>query len=134
MTVFISCVKKKKPYTTTAENLYDSDFFRSQLSYAKSLNPIKIYILSAKYGVLELNDIVSPYEKTLKTMKVQECYEWGAKVTRQLIDKNFDFDSKVVFLCGAKYRKPIIHLFTNYETPLEGMGIGKQLQWLKNNT
>lgn len=28
MTVFLSCVKKKKDYMTTAENLYDSDFLK----------------------------------------------------------------------------------------------------------
>lgn len=134
MTVFLSCVKKKKKYSTIAEDMYDSDFFRSQLAYAKSLKPNNIYILSAKYGVLELTDEITPYEKTLKTMSVNECIEWSNMVIRQLENKQFDFNEETIFLCGEKYRKYIISLFKNYKTPLAGMGIGKQLQWLKNNT
>lgn len=83
--------------------------------------------------MLELNDNISPYEKTLKTMSTKECIEWGNVVIQQLKNKNFDFNEETIFLCGEKYRKYIIHLFKNYKTPLSGMGIGKQLKWLKEN-
>lgn len=134
MTIFLSCVKKKKNYTTIAKELYDSCFFKKQLEYALSLKPENIFILSAKYGVLELSDIVSPYEQTLNKMSQQERCQWGDKVVHQLMNKNFNFNEKTIFLCGEKYRLPILHHFNNIEIPLKGMSIGKQLQWLSNNT
>lgn len=131
--IFLSCVKKKKNYSCKATELYDSDFFKKALKYAKQFN-CKIYILSAKYGVLEENDIIEPYEKTLNNMKVEERKNWGELVLQQLQTKNFNFEANTVFLCGENYRKYIIQNFKNAHTPLKGLGIGKQLQWLKENT
>lgn len=134
MIVFISCVKKKQSHESKAKDMYISDFFKSQLKYAYSLNPSRIFILSAKYGVVELEDTIQPYEKTLNNMTVSEREEWGKMVTAQLESKKINFNEKTIFLCGEKYRKNIIDLFSDVEIPLCGMGIGKQLQWLKANT
>ena len=60
MIVFLSCVSKKRNYPCEAQDLYTSDLFKKSLQYAKTLNPSKIYILSAKYGVLELTDRIRP--------------------------------------------------------------------------
>ena len=58
--VLISCVSKKLAVKSKAENLYSSVLFKYNLRYAKSLNPEKIFILSAKYGLLSLDDEVEP--------------------------------------------------------------------------
>jgi cytoplasmic iron level regulating protein YaaA (DUF328/UPF0246 family) len=42
------------------------------MTYAERLNPKAIFILSAKYGLLNPNDIIEPYEQTLKMMKAGE--------------------------------------------------------------
>ena len=134
MIVFIGCVKSKKNKTTEAEELYDSDFFKKNLNYAKSLNPRKIYILSALYGVLELNDIVSPYEKTLNNMSSIEKKKWADICLNQLKEKKVNFDEPVIFLAGENYRMHLKKEFKNYSEPLKGLGIGKQLSFLKTNT
>jgi len=133
MIVFISCVKKKRKRKTIAEKMYISDFFKKQLAYAKQLNPAKIYILSAKYGVLELNDIIEPYEITLNTFSEKDKKIWAYKCYQQLRQKNIDFNEKAVFLAGKNYRKYLITKFTNVETPLKGLKIGEQLKYLKEN-
>lgn len=51
-----------------AKDMYVSDLFKKSLEYARRLNPAKIYILSAKYGLLELDDMIEPYEITLNEM------------------------------------------------------------------
>ena len=48
--VLISCASKKLNHKAKAGDLYISQLFKSGLRYAKSLNPDKIFILSAKYG------------------------------------------------------------------------------------
>ena len=130
--VFISCVSKKLDKKAKAEDLYISPLFKMNLIYAKSLSPSKIFILSAKYGLLNLEDIISPYDLTLNTMKITEVKSWAEKVRKQMDGKiNFQKD-EVIFLAGEKYRKYLIPYLKNISIPMKGLGIGKQLQFLKN--
>lgn len=77
MIIFIYCVKLKKNKKCKAEELYISDLFKKSLAYAKKQKPNKIFILSAKYGVLELKDIIEPYEVTLNKLNKQEKKKWA---------------------------------------------------------
>lgn len=131
MNIFISCVSKKQSFTCKASEMYVSDLFIKSLNYAKTLNG-HIRILSAKYGVLELNDLIDPYNLTLNSMKDYERKEWAHKVINQLKEKKIDFTEKTIFLVGENYRKYLIPYFSNYEIPIEGLPIGKQLSFYKS--
>ena len=109
--------------------MYVSDLFRKSYRYANQLKPRKIYILSAKYGLLELEDVIEPYELTLNTMTDTQQKIWAYKVWRQCKQKGIDFSERTIFLCGNNYRKYLIRKFHNAEAPLKNMGIGKQLQY-----
>ena len=128
--VLISCVNKKLHHKSKAQNLYISPLFKKNLQYAKSLNPDKIFILSAKYGLLRLNEEIEPYDKTLNKMRSNEIKEWAKTVLTQLkklTDLKID---EFIFLAGNNYRKYLLPDITNYKVPMEGLPIGKQLQWL----
>ncbi|MEJ7541073.1 DUF6884 domain-containing protein [Staphylococcus intermedius] len=133
MIVFISCVKSKVNQQTTAENLYKSDLFHKQLKYAKQITTKDdhIYILSAKYGVLELNDIVSPYELTLNNMNKLKRKQWAYKCVKQLQEKEIDFKDKTIFLTGKPYSQYLSQLFPNKEFPLNDLSFGMRLKQLK---
>jgi len=130
----MSCVKKKLNERAMAKDLYISSFFKKQLQYAKHLKPEKIFILSAKYGVLELDDVIAPYEKTLNDFTEKEKKFWAFNCYKQLQKKNIDFNTKTVFLSGENYRKYLITKFRNAYAPLKGLGIGKQLKFLKEHS
>ena len=130
MIVFIGCVKNKKSYGTVASELYDSTFFSKCLQYAKSLNPTHIYILSAKYGLVHLDEFIEPYDKTLNSMSKIERNSWADMVYKQFTDLQIDFSDDVVWLCGSKYRDGLIKHFPKSKCPLEGMGIGCQLSFM----
>ena len=134
MIIFLSCVKSKQNKKCAAKDMYISDLFKKSLIYAKQLNPRKIYILSAKYGLLELNDMIEPYELTLNKMTQNQQKIWAYKVIKQCQQKNIDFAERAVFLCGNNYRKYLIKKFHKAEAPLKNMGIGKQLQYYKLHT
>ena len=130
--VLISCVSKKLDYKVKAKDLYISPLFRFNLRYAKSLNPDKILILSAKYGLVGLGDEIEPYDLTLNNMAISERKEWAESIVKQLDDKmNFEND-EVIFLAGEKYREYLIPKIKNYKIPMKGLSIGRQLQFLKN--
>ena len=129
--ILISCVSKKINQKTIAQNLYISTLFQKNLQYAKSLNPDKIFVLSAKYGLLKLDEEVEPYDKTLNKMRSYEIKEWANSVLSQLqkvVDLNKD---EFVFLAGNNYRKFLLPGIKNYKIPMLDLGIGKQLKWLK---
>ena len=130
MIVFIGCVKQKKNYKTQAQDLYDSVFFEKCLNFAKSYNPKNIYILSAKYGLLNLTDEIEPYECTLNNMSIKEQKNWAEKVLNQMKQHDIDFTEETVWLCGNNYRKYLLQNFQKYSCPLEGLGIGKQLKFM----
>jgi cytoplasmic iron level regulating protein YaaA (DUF328/UPF0246 family) len=113
--------------------MYVRELFKKSLQYARQLKPTSIYILSAKYGLLELTDIIEPYELTLNDMTENEKRLWANKVIRQCKRKQIDFNDKAVFLCGNNYRKYIVPMFPNSEVPLKHLPIGKQLQFYKNS-
>lgn len=132
--VLISCVSKKLPYKAKARDLYISPLFKYNLKYAESLNPDKIFILSAEHGLLDLEKKIEPYNTTLNTMRSNEIKEWARNVISQLKEEvNLQRD-EFIFLAGEKYRKYLIPHITNYKVPLKGLRIGKQLKYLKEKT
>lgn len=82
--VLISCVKKKLPYRAKAKDLYTSTLFRANLEYARRLTPDAIYILSAKYGLVGLEDEIDVYDLTLNKMAESQKRVWAEKVLSSL--------------------------------------------------
>jgi len=132
--VLVSCVSKKRDRKAKARDLYISTLFRYNLKYANSLNPDKIFILSAKYGLLSLEKEVMPYNQTLNGMKSAEIKKWADNVVAQLKQIADLKKDEFVFLAGENYRKYLIPHISNYKIPMKGLGIGKQLKFLKEKT
>lgn len=132
--ILISCASKKLPTRSKAKDLYISTLFDLNLRFAYSMNPDAVYILSAKHGLLNLETEIDPYNLTLNNMTQIEIKEWALKVISQL-DAVADLSNDhFIFLAGDKYRKYLVPSLRSYEVPLEGLPIGKQLQFLKRNT
>jgi hypothetical protein len=55
---FVACAKSKRSRPTSAGLIYDSSLFRKSLLYCLSRSD-DVYILSAKYGVLNLGTKLS---------------------------------------------------------------------------
>jgi hypothetical protein len=128
--ILISCVSKKAKHKSKAQDLYLSPLFVKNLKYANSLNLDKIFILSAKYGLLGLNEEVEPYDKTLNEMSSIEIKEWANSVLNQLQKVSDLNKDEFIFLAGNNYRKFLLPKIKNYEIPMLGLSIGKQLKWL----
>ncbi len=132
--VLISCVSKKLNHKARAEELYISSLFKLNMKYALSLNPDKIFILSAKYGLIKLDEEIEPYNETLNEKKDGEIKEWAEEVLKKLAKEADLENDEITFLAGEKYRKHLLPNIKNYKIPLKGLGIGKQLEFLKHKT
>ena len=94
-----------------------------------------IFILSAKYGLLELDRVIEPYNKTLNKMSQNAVKKWAEQVLARLKEKDYDLKrDQFVFLAGMNYRKFLIPEMSNYVIPMQGLAIGKQLKLLKERT
>lgn len=132
--VLISCVSQKLHHLAKAKNMYVSTLFKLNLKYANSLFPDDIYVLSAKHGLLDLEQEIEPYELTLNSMRTAEIREWAKHVLRQLKSITSLEETEFIFLAGGKYRKYLLPHIKNALVPLEGFRIGEQLQRLKELT
>ncbi len=131
--VLISCVAKKQAVPALAKDMYISPLFRGAYRYAKKLNADRIYILSAKYGLLEETDLIEPYNETLNTKSKAEIQKWAYEVLTALSKKaNLQAD-EFVFLAGERYRRNLIEKINYTLVPLKGLSIGKQLSFYKEN-
>jgi cytoplasmic iron level regulating protein YaaA (DUF328/UPF0246 family) len=129
--VLVSCVKSKLSKPAKALFMYTSPLFRYNLHYATTLKPDRIFILSAKYGLLELQQVIEPYEMSLNTMKENEKKAWAVQVLKVLQTKTDFQQDHFIFLAGSNYRKYLLPYLKHVEVPFEGLSFGKQLQALK---
>ena len=129
--VLIQCVGKKKPRKFKAKDLYDSTWFRYAWSYAQSLNPDKVFILSAKYGLVDPEGEIEPYEETLNTKSDAEIRTWAAKLLASLRERTDVTKDTFIILAGERYRTYLADHLANYDIPMKGLRIGQQLKWLR---
>src|SRR5450759_2994064 len=127
--VLIPCVSQKLSHAALAKDLYVSSLFKFCLRYAKTLKPDLIFILSAKYGLVALDQPLEPYNDTLNTKRDAEIRQWAQGVVQQLRSKVDLERDTVIFLAGEKYRRHLIGQIRQPEIPLMGLSIGRQFNF-----
>lgn len=128
----VSCVVRKRPTPSIARDLYTSAWFRKASAYADDVSDTW-YILSAKYGLLDLQEVIAPYDLTLNDMGIAQRRDWAKGILPILLSKFMQGDVAIV-LAGLKYREflvdPLLEIGVKVEVPMKGLRIGEQLQWL----
>ena len=127
----ISCSNGKIDKSAPAAELYTSPLFAKSLSYSrKNAEDDYINILSAKYHLVALNQVISPYDLTLKNFSRQDKKDWANKVYSQILDKyDLQYD-RFMFLAGADYTDELMSKFKYKTDVLEGMRIGERMEYL----
>jgi len=107
-----------------------STLFRYSYQYAKRFAD-KVYILSAKHGLISEDMIIEPYDLTLKNMTTSEKITWSNNVILQLIAEfNLDTDDFIV-LAGVDYSQYLLRYLKNYKLPLGTRPLGMRISYLK---
>ncbi|MFG6568813.1 DUF6884 domain-containing protein [Sulfitobacter sp. 1A13679] len=128
--VLISCVKSKRSVPSKARELYTSPLFKKMMSYALLLEPKEIFILSALHGILDLDTVISPYEKTLNNMKVKDRKDWSEGVIASLEERCDLQNDEFVLLAGRKYSEFLAPRLAHVTQPMDGLSQGRRLKWL----
>ena len=131
----VSCGKRKQRTSAPARDLYTSALFRESRAWAEA-NCDAWYILSAQHGLLDPATHTAPYERTLNTLTAPERLRWAQRVYRQLhaaglLHSGVEF----VWLAGRRYQEHLSRSLVDYvqTDPLQGLGIGRRLRWLKEH-
>jgi hypothetical protein len=115
-----------------ARELYCSDWFLKARAYVEAQGD-EWFILSAKYGLVEPNEVIAPYDETLNEMPSSQRRAWAERVALQL-QPHCRVGLDIVFLAGLRYREYLVPTLQAWgcriRVPMEGLGIGEQKAWL----
>lgn len=106
----ISCVSKKRSTASRAEELYDSALFSKSRDFVKQRCD-RLLILSAKYGLVEPDQIIEPYEETLNTKSAPKRLEWASRVWHKL-QSHVSPGDEITILAGERYREHLMPRLT----------------------
>lgn len=124
--VVIGCGAAKLDRPARAADLYVGSYFRLALSAAQQLaDRDDIAILSAKHGLLGLDQLVAPYDLTMG----QAGSVTTDQLARQATARGLT-GCAVLALCGRRYAALLREVWSDVATPLAGLGIGYQRQAL----
>lgn len=131
----VACAAHKQTKPAPAAQLYTSTLFRLAATYAKH-NADAWYVLSAKHGLVSPEQVIAPYDVVLTAFCRTQRMVWAKHIADALLPRINPAEDSLVMLAGRAYREPLIPLFTAQgiavTIPMEGLGIGMQLAWLKD--
>lgn len=147
----VSCGSKKLCRAAPAKDLYQGALFKAARGWAEA-NADAWAILSAKHGLLDPEAVIDPYDARMPRKRLWRDV-WGGRVLEAVFhrwclpaDPRNDFDPAYaptfVLLAGADYcgwsgvdgcvhAGPWGWVKLTIVRPLQGLGIGQQLQWLR---
>ena len=129
----VACVKKKRSTAAPAKDLYTSNWFRKARAYVEGTG-FPWRVLSARYGLVDPDEMIRPYDTTLNAMFVADRRAWASTVIDRL-GPLLAGTGTVVFLAGRRYREFLeLELRRRGVTvlvPMAGLTQGRQLSWLK---
>lgn len=128
--ILIQCSKSKRVTKARAVDLYTGTLFRKMLFYAQQSTHDRIFILSSKHRLLELETEIEPYDDFLGQKSKQERKEWARGVLEQLSEYSDLEEDHFMILASTKYCEFLTSHLSHFETPLKGMRIGEQMQYL----
>lgn len=130
MLVIISCGGKKASIAQPARYMYQGGYFQATLRYALSITtPDNVRILSSKYGLLKLTDVIHPYEMVITDKNaVSDAMLFAQAKAQDLLHAN-----PVYIVAGKRYDEKLRAIFPNAKNLLDGVGgMGKQIKYLNN--
>lgn len=135
-----SAKKTKTDRPVLAAELYQGQLFKAQLTYAQQVLRVpdrRIFILSAKYGLVP-SDIELPYyEMSLNDIGARERRRWGLQVAFGLgyILSRLGQDTTVHVMGGRLYSDPVrdaCERLIDVRIPHpSGLGYAQQVAWYK---
>jgi len=136
--VLLGCVKLKLEHRAPAKDLYVSPLWNARRAYAEAVG-CPWLILSAKYGLLDPEQSIAPYDVALGDLPASARRAWGERIVAGLQARFGSVDGMTFEVhAGTAYRAAITprlrELGATVEQPLLGLTMGRQLAWYRRQT
>ncbi|MFC9974287.1 DUF6884 domain-containing protein [Spirillospora sp. NPDC127200] len=116
LVVLVGCGVAKKDEPCKAGEMYTGSFHKLCRQAGEAMNPDVLLILSAKYGLLELDQRIHPYDTRLgEAGAVKPDWVWKKARRRNLLEAD-----RVVVLAGRAYLELARKVWPHAESPVEG--------------
>lgn len=136
----VGCGKSKLDRAAPARELYTGNLFAAARAWAETFAD-RWFVLSAKYGLVDPDTVIEPYDLKLSSLSREERERWAEWTSAQVreIAPDDDTYSLVIGLAGGDY----LDALQNYgnglwrwrmKEPLERKEIGERLAWFKRST
>jgi hypothetical protein len=128
----VGCVKQKAATPRPARDLYVSTLFAGRRAFVER-SCSEWWVLSALYGLVDPQQVLEPYDVTLKDAGRAERREWSRHILAALDERvalrTGDFAE---IHAGSEYRDwglvdGLLARGVTVEIPTEGMSLGRQL-------
>lgn len=119
------------PGGAPAKDLYTGGLFKKARAFAEK-HAGQWFILSARFGLVKPTAVLPWYNTACSDLSRSERAAWAAD-TRASLARVVRPRDVIVFLAGECYAGAV-EGFPHVEMPLEGLGIGDRLKWLKEHT
>lgn len=119
----VSCGKQKRNTPCCAKDMYTGTYFLLSRRYVTT-RTLVWGILSAKYGLLNPDDLIAPYDLTLSKVTIGERRCWCDRVKQQI--ETLFGRPEIIFVGGGLYLEAL-NTF-NVVAPFSGLPIGKQMK------
>lgn len=132
----LACSAGKLDRPAPARELYTGQLFRLSLQVAEALADT-VLVLSAKHGVVELEQVLEPYDLSLADLEKHQREQWGANVVTDLLRRfgvkdrtsrpeGVAVGADVLCLAPQSYVSALGFWYVCPAQPLKGLGIGQQ--------
>jgi hypothetical protein len=128
----VGCVKRKVSQAAPARDLYASPLFLGRRRFVERTCD-RWYILSALHGLVDPDQSLEPYDRTLKNASISERRAWSTRVLDQLSRAVGDVAGLTFEIhAGAEYiefglRQALEREGAQVDLPAKGLRMGEQL-------
>lgn len=132
--IITGCTKTKLGYDSgtrvRALDLYQGRIFKEVRNYARKKD-FPLYVISAKYGLIESSRYIEGYEQVISTMRDVERVKTLVNPTLQRILSKYD---KVLIVAGKKYREVLKDVWDDRFVYLKAAGYSDMAQQVRRAT
>lgn len=135
--VLIGCSKSKLDAPAPARELYTGQLFKKAVAWTERQGH-QWFVISALHGLVAPNQPISPYNYSLKDRRgSRERESWAHQIICALVPNHLPKGSRAILIMPELYRRfiqpELDRASINYSNSLQGLSIGKQMQWLDSN-
>lgn len=114
----VACVKEKSSSPCEVGKMYLSKDFQNWLTFARDWGADLIFVLSGKHGLLNLTDMIEPYDFNLNDQLSSYRVAWSDNVIRSLSMRCDLKEDEFLLLSNKIYAEFLIPHFGKVEMPL----------------